>query len=65
MFCGVFAYTRHVSVEFGRGCDLADADGVLEGTGVRRHIKLRELADVERLHVREFISLAYAQISIG
>lgn len=24
MFCGVFAHSRHVSVEFSRGCDLAD-----------------------------------------
>ncbi len=63
MFCGVFAYRRHVSVEFGRGCDLADPYGVLEGKGVRRHITLRELADVESLHVREFVSLAYAEIA--
>lgn len=63
MFGGVFAYSRHVSVEFSRGCDLADPYGVLEGKGVRRHLKLRELPDVERLHVREFIALAYAEIS--
>ena len=63
MFGGVFAYSRHVSVEFSRGCDLPDPYGVLEGKGVRRHIKLREISDVERLHVREFISLAYAEIS--
>ncbi len=62
MFCGVFAYSRHVSVEFSRGCDLADPYGVLEGKGVRRHLKLREPSDVERLHVREFISLAYAEL---
>lgn len=63
MFCGVFAYTRHVSVEFSRGCDLADPYGVLEGKGVRRHVKLREPSDVERLHVREFVSLASAEYS--
>jgi hypothetical protein len=62
MFCGVFAYTRHVSVEFSRGCDLADAYGVLEGKGVRRHLKLREPSDVEGLHVREFVSSAYAEL---
>ena len=63
MFCGVFAYSRHVSVEFSRGCDLADPYGVLEGKGVRRHLKLREPSDVERRHVREFISLASAEFS--
>lgn len=63
MFGGVFAYSRHVSVEFSRGCDLRDPYGVLEGKGVRRHVKLREISDVERLHVREFISQAYAEIS--
>ncbi len=63
MFCGVFAYSRHVSVEFSRGCDLADPYGVLEGKGVRSHLKLREPSDVERLHVREFISLAAAEYS--
>ena len=62
MFCGVFAYSRHVSVEFSRGCDLADPYGVLEGKGVRRHLKLREPSDVESLHVREFISSAYAEL---
>jgi len=62
MFCGVFAYSRHVSVEFSRGCDLADPYGVLKGKGVRRHLKLLEPADVESLHVREFISSAYAEL---
>lgn len=62
MFCGVFAYSGHVSVEFSRGCDLADPYGVLEGKGVRRHLKLRELPDVESLHVREFVALAYTEM---
>ena len=65
MFCGVFAYSRHVSVEFSRGRDLADAYGELEGDGARRHLKLTDLSDVERLHVREYVSLAYAEIASG
>ena len=63
MFCGVFAYSRHVSVEFSRGRDLEDPYGVLEGKGVRRHLKLRDPSDVERLHVREFITSASAEFS--
>lgn len=65
MFCGVFAYSGHVSVEFSRGRDLADPYGVLEGKGVRRHIKLREPSDIESLHVREFVELAYAEMAPG
>lgn len=63
MYCGVFAYSRHVSVEFSRGRDLADPCGVLEGKGVRRHVKLREPSDLERLHAGEFISSASAEFS--
>ena len=58
-FCGVFAYSEHVSVEFGRGCDLADPHGVLEGSGkFRRHIKLRSLADVEARHLADTVRQA-------
>ena len=53
-FCGVFAYREHVSVEFGRGCDLTDSHGVLEGSGKqRRHIKLHSPADFDAKHLRE------------
>jgi hypothetical protein len=55
----VFAYSEHVSVEFGRGCDLADPHGVLEGSGkFRRHIKLRNLADIEARHLADTLRLA-------
>ncbi|MBI1906353.1 MAG: DUF1801 domain-containing protein [Rhodocyclales bacterium] len=60
-FCGVFAYKDHVSVEFGRGCDLADTHGVLEGNGkLRRHIKLHSLADVAAKHLRGYVAQAHA-----
>jgi hypothetical protein len=58
-FCGVFAYSEHVSVEFGRGCDLADPHGVLEGSGkFRRHIKLRSLADIKARHLADTVRQA-------
>lgn len=60
MFCGVFAYTRHVSVEFSRGSELVDPYGVLEGKGGRRHVKLRDLEDVEARHVAAYVAIAYA-----
>ncbi|MDD3610147.1 MAG: DUF1801 domain-containing protein [Halothiobacillaceae bacterium] len=59
-FCGVFAYAGHVSVEFGRGAELADPFGVLEGKGrFRRHIKLRAMEDIATRHLREYILQAH------
>ena len=59
-FCGVFAYARHVSLEFGAGAALPDRYEVLEGEGkLRRHIKLSSLQDIAGKHVREYLSLAF------
>lgn len=59
-FCGVFAYTEHVSIEFGRGCDLEDIHQVLEGKGkFRRHIKIQSPADIKAKHLRSYIEQAY------
>jgi len=59
-FCGVFAYTEHVSIEFGRGCDLKDPHRVLEGSGkLRRHIKVHTLSDIKEKHVRAYITQAH------
>ena len=59
-FCGVFAYTEHVSIEFSRGCDLTDPYHVLEGSGkLRRHIKVHVIADLKAKHVRAYIKQAH------
>lgn len=59
-FCGIFAYTEHVSIEFIRGCDLTDDHRVLEGSGkLRRHIKIRVVEDLDAKHVRDYIAQAY------
>ncbi|MDH4275231.1 MAG: DUF1801 domain-containing protein [Gammaproteobacteria bacterium] len=59
-FCGVFAYTEHVSIEFGRGCDLKDPHRVLEGSGkLRRHIKVQTFADIKSKHLRAYIAQAH------
>lgn len=59
MFCGVFAYTAHVSVEFGAGARLADSHGVLEGKGKgRRHIKLRSVEDIGAKHLGDYVRQA-------
>jgi hypothetical protein len=58
-FCGVFAYSAHVSIEFGKGAQMKDAHGVLEGNGkFRRHIKLRSTADIESKHLKEYVRQA-------
>ena len=57
--CGVFAYAEHVSVEFGRGSELIDAHGVLEGQGkFRRHIKLRKPADIANKYLTDYVRQA-------
>ncbi|ABL65710.1 DUF1801 domain-containing protein [Chlorobium phaeobacteroides] len=59
-FCGVFAYREHVSVEFGRGCDLPDPRGVLEGSGkLRRHIRLVSIADITGKFLEQYVDAAY------
>lgn len=54
-FCGVFSYTKHVSLEFGAGASLPDKCNVLEGEGkLRRHIKLSSTQDITGKHVLEY-----------
>lgn len=58
-FCGVFAYSRHVSVEFGSGADMPDAPGHLEGGGkCRRHLKLHCVGDIGEKRLAEYLPLA-------
>lgn len=58
-FCGVFAYSAHVSVEFGKGAELDDPHGVLEGKGkFRRHIKLSTPDDIASKHLNHYIAQA-------
>lgn len=61
-FCGVFAYAKHISLEFGEGARLADPFAVLEGKGkFRRHIKLTTIADIDSKHLLHYVKLAYQQ----
>ena len=58
-FCGVFAYKKHVSVEFSNGAKITDAQGHLEGSGKgRRHVKLYSVEDVEDKHLAHYLPLA-------
>ena len=58
-FCGIFSYSKHVSLEFGDGASLPDRHNILEGEGkLRRHIKLLSQEDIAAKHVREYLALA-------
>lgn len=62
-FCGVFAYTGHVTVEFGDGASLPDKFGMLEGQGKQRqHIKLLAQDDVKSKHLKHYVTLARKQL---
>ena len=59
-----FAYTNafkaHVNVGFFRGAELADPDGLLEGTGkFMRHVKLRPGQQVDAAALKRLIHAAY------
>lgn len=59
-FCGIFSYSKHVSLEFGEGASLPDRHQVLEGAGkLRRHIKLMSPEDISNKHVHEYLELAF------
>ena len=59
-FCGIFSYTKHVSLEFSKGALLPDKHKLLEGEGrLRRHIKLFSQGDIAAKHVSEYLMLAY------
>lgn len=58
-FCGVFAYSAHVSLEFGHGAAMPDPHKVLQGSGkLRRHIKLSSMDDIAAQHVAHYLPLA-------
>jgi hypothetical protein len=62
-FAYVNAFTAHVNVGFFRGAEIADPDGLLEGTGkFIRHVKLRPERDVDATALRELIETAYADM---
>lgn len=61
MVCGHFVYKQHVSLEFSRGAELDDPNGVLEGKGkYRRHIKLVDPADIRDKSVSAYIDQAFS-----
>ena len=61
LVCGHFVYKNHVSLEFSKGNELRDPNGVLEGKGkYRRHIKLTQQSDIDEKFVRSMIEQAFS-----
>ncbi|MGE3805014.1 MAG: DUF1801 domain-containing protein [Gemmataceae bacterium] len=59
----VNAFQAHVNVGFFRGAELADPDGLLEGTGkFMRHVKLRPGQEVDDAALKQLIEAAYADM---
>jgi hypothetical protein len=59
-FAYVNAFTAHVNVGFFLGAELADPEGLLEGTGrFMRHVKLRPGVEVDAAALRTLIGTAY------
>ncbi len=62
-FAYVNAFTAHVNVGFFRGAEIADPNGLLEGTGkFMRHVKLRPETDVDAKALTRLIKTAYADM---
>ncbi len=54
--CAIIPYKDHVNLEFYRGTELDDPDGLLEGTGKKlRHVKIRKLDDVKTDVLRDLL----------
>jgi hypothetical protein len=59
-FAYVNAFTHHVNVGFFRGAEIADPDGLLEGTGkFMRHVKLGPERRVDAAALTQLIAIAY------
>ncbi len=59
----VNAFTAHVNVGFFRGAEIADPDGLLEGTGkFMRHVKLRPHGPVDAVALMKLVETAYTDM---
>jgi hypothetical protein len=59
-FAYVNAFRAHVNVGFFRGAEIADPDGLLQGTGKRmRHVKLRPGDEIDAGALTRLIETAY------
>ena len=59
-FCGVFKYTKHVTIEFTFGYQLTDPKKLLQGTGkYRRNIKFEKEEDIPVSDLKKILKEAH------
>ena len=59
----VNVFKAHANVGFFRGAEIADPDGLLEGTGkFMRHVKLRPDRDIDATALKTLIKTAYTDM---
>ena len=57
--CSIVMHKGHVNLQLWRGAELADPDGLLEGTGKSmRHVKIGSPGDIKRGPVRALVKQA-------
>ena len=62
-FADVNVFKAHVNVGFFRGAEIADPEGLLEGTGkFMRHVKLTPERDLNATALRKLIETAYTDM---
>ena len=62
-FAYVNAFKAHVDVGFFRGAEIADPEGLLEGTGTfMRHVKLRPGRDFNAAALMKLVETAYSDM---
>ena len=62
-FAYVDAFSAHVNVGFFRGAEIADPEGLLEGTGkFMRHVKLRPERDFKATTLMNLVETAYTDM---
>jgi hypothetical protein len=58
-YCAIIVYRKHINISLPSGASLSDPEVLLHGTGSRiRHLKIRELKDVQTLAVRKLLKEA-------
>jgi hypothetical protein len=63
MFCYITTHAAHINLGFPQGATLPDPNRVLEGEGkAMRHIKFKNMSDLERPFVRRYIQAAIEQV---
>lgn len=57
--CAIAPHSKHVNLQFFRGTELDDPEGLLAGTGKSaRHVKLHQVSDVRKAAIEKLVRQA-------